>query len=426
MADGIERSTRFAQILLACSMRPSNDVAGRSQVAGGVYELSSDNGDLYRFEHRGSGNTLLLSFMSDRYGNQILLTHDADGKLQTVSTDGPDEDLQVRLSFTWETVTESGGIDVPIGKASAPWTTRSRIVAVADDSGRVWSYDYDQLFIDHEDRQVLVAVTETGLGDDARQQTVYTYEAPGGFRLASITRREVLPGAVVFMPTDTPAAVTSFKYYADGRLFQSIQPDGEKTTMLIHPWQGRRAIIDGRDQITRFALSTIGQTRRIETPLGDHLRYDWDADLQELRSEINAVGQRTLYTSYDAHGRLTGWTDTAGVSHALTYDPIWNQITNIDEASGRRWNRLPNGRSIRPTATSSASPIRCCKSKPIPIPWAVCQPVKPRRVVIRHPSAGDFTTLYFHDNRGQLRSDHPTRPRWLRTARRVLPACLMS
>lgn len=371
-------------------------------LAGGAYELSSDTGQTYRFEARGSGDTLLLANMRDRYGNEIILTHNLDGQLQSVATDGPDQPLQTRLTFTWETVVDTANADVPLGKATAPWTTRSRITSVADDQGRVWSYDYDLLYIDHEVRQVLDAVTEAGLGSDARQQTAYTYDRPGGFRIQSITRREVLPGAIEYIPTDTPAAVTSFEYYADGRLFQSIDPTGEKTTLLIHPWQGRRATIDALDQMTRFSLNTIGQTRRIELPLGDHLRFDWDADLQELRSEINAIGQRTQYTAYDPQGRLTAWTDTAGISHAIEYDPNWNQIRQYRRGVGTPLEQVTLW-SIDPAngnVLSTTDPLLQIESYTYTAGGLLASQTSPRGN--QTPTAGDFTTQYHYDDRGQL------------------------
>ncbi len=72
-----------------------------------------------------------------------------------------------------------------------------------------------------------------------------------------------------------------------------------------------------------FTYNVNGQVLTIDGPrtdVNDITTFEYDAQGNRSKT-INALGQETLFTSYDASGRLLSMTDPNGVITNLTYDP---------------------------------------------------------------------------------------------------------
>ncbi|WP_241378572.1 LamG-like jellyroll fold domain-containing protein [Glycomyces sp. L485] len=169
-----------------------------------------------------------------------------------------------------------------------------------------FSGDVGDTTLTYNDRGLL-----TGIG--GAQQATYAYNANG----------------MVIERTDA-AGTTGFTYDAAGRLNTLTDP----LTGITHTYgwrqDGQLASVtsgdvtrsftyDGYGQLALDQITVAGQTQRSIT-------YDYDGQLLTAKTTAGLPNAGTQTYDYDQQGRLTNWTDPAGVETTYAWDGASNRI----------------------------------------------------------------------------------------------------
>jgi RHS repeat-associated protein len=256
------------------------------------YLLRRKDGSQFRFDPRG----VLLS-ITDRNQNTTRLTYDGDRLRQVTDRSG----RAITLSY------DAGG----------------RLTRLEDIAGRRVSYEYDSA--GH-----LIAVV-----DLAGNRTVYAYYTDRIFnhRLKSVTTQE--------------GRTTQFEYYGNGRVSRVTNPDGRVVSFLYLPLRNETDVIDPEGRLTTFQYNAMGNVVREIGPDGSFIESVYSADAK-LEARTDAAGYTRRYT-HDNAGNLTSVTDPLGRTARFTFEPVFNQVTTIQDARGNttRYEYDTRGNLIR-------------------------------------------------------------------------------
>lgn len=254
------------------------------QNAGG-YTLTLKDGSTHQFNAAGR----LLS-LTDRSGNQTLLTYNASNKLVSI-TDAFGRVLAVTSS------------------------TSGRVLSISDQLGTVATYTYGS-------SDELLSVT---YADNSKYQFTY----------ASVNDKLALSSA-----TDALGNILeSHTYDSEGRALTSERQDGVERYTLNYVSPTETDVTDALGHVTKYYFGK-SRSRNVVTKVegmcgcgsGSQSQV-WTYDNQlNVAAKTNALGQTTSYT-YDAQGNRLSLTDATG-TNSYTYNEYGQMLTATDAVGG--------------------------------------------------------------------------------------------
>lgn len=290
---------------------PAGIYATVERLPDGKYRITERSGMKYLFESSPSidaGAKARLLSIEDRNGNTLTLAYGptCGNNLCTV-TDG----LNRSLSFSY-----SG----------------SRIVQIADWSGRQWKYEYDG-------NGDLIRFDNPLAAVGSQPPVTYEYYSTAdGTNLAHEMKLYRLPRGNGMR----------FEYYQDGRVFRHtpFDLDGEPqqasaTTFVWVEFRREAQQIDGHGQMRRFWFDANGNPLSITDEAGAETTYTYDstAGRTHLRlSKTTASGQTTNY-AYDGQGNLTDVTLPSGRTLQYRDHTAFGQPKRVKDGNGH-WTLL--------------------------------------------------------------------------------------
>ncbi len=139
--------------------------------------------------------------------------------------------------------------------------------------------------------------------------------------------------AVYASEPQTPAIVTEFTYYPDGKIASMTDPGGKVTNFVYDENQNLTSITDGaKDRVTSFGYDQTGYLNAVTNANGSTRQYIYD-DSGKVFKSIDARGNSSSYL-LDKASRIVKVTDPENNSISFNYDNN-NNITEITTSSGR-------------------------------------------------------------------------------------------
>jgi YD repeat-containing protein len=278
----------------------------------GQHTLTFRNGVKYVFESpddlKSPGKTARLALILDPYGNQLTLSYNGNGRLESV-TDNLNIAGRTGLRFTYELI--SGKLDT-----------------VSDWQGRTWSYDYDDGRLASAENPREELTNYTYHGDTALLNQIIRPQDRGGKRVT-----------------------TTFRYYRNNRAFDYTNILGQAETLDYDLYRKRTRVTDPRGFIREHYYDEDGALTRLEEPDGGILLFS-NNDNGLRCSKTDGMGYQTWYKyatstatyddkacgAADAFGNVTREIDALGRSTSYTYDfTLFDQITSIKNKRGFTW-----------------------------------------------------------------------------------------
>lgn len=240
---------------------------------GEAYRLEEQSGVVTVFRPNGS-----LNFIEDPNGNRITAEYTNDRITGLV---GSNED---RLTFTYN---DSG-----------------RIASVADRSGRITTYEYD------ETGELLLRVASP------EGSSTFTYD--DNFAITSVAEGD--------------GTQANLKYDDFGRLIEESLNEGAETITYNYNNAGNVTVTDASGANVEFFLDDRGQVNRLQAPLGQELNLEYD-QLGNL-IQVTAPDNNALNFTYDDRGNLLSQVDSLGQRTEFTYEPNFQLLESITDPRG--------------------------------------------------------------------------------------------
>ena len=177
---------------------------------------------------------------------------------------------------------------------------RPHIAAVADFTGRTWSFSYTT------DGRLLTTTAPAPAAGAAAPTVRYAYHADAARRglLASVT--------------DPGGFATSWEYYANRRGFRVTDAEGLRHSFSYNLYRRQSTFINERGDATRHAYDEQGNLLELQQPDRTLERSTWSAAGLKL-SVTDAAGATTTF-AYDAtSGKVTSVTDPLGNVTTTSY-----------------------------------------------------------------------------------------------------------
>jgi RHS repeat-associated protein len=280
-------ATAFYKSTLTFYSSPGGSAEGR-------WDLRLKDGTIYRFTVDQRETAPLVAII-DRNGNQlsVVRTNDFTGTLQSrritriVSPNGR------WIAFTYD--------------------ANFHITQAKDNIGRTVNYTYDG-------SGRLTQVTDVGGGI-----TQYTYDAANRM----LTIRDAR--GIVYLTN---------QYDTNGRIILQTQADST-TYQLAYTLDSNGKVTQtdvtnprGNHRIVTFNSSGLALTDTKGCSCGSQVTYERQIGTDFVTAMVDALNHRTEYT-YDSMGNVTGVTQMAGTSEAVTtsfaYEPTLNQVTSVTD-----------------------------------------------------------------------------------------------
>ncbi len=257
---------------------------------GAHWILNTKDGTQYAFTRHAPNS---LSWIKDRYGNQLRMTYNGGLLDQVVSPSGRS------LTFAHD--------------------SKNRVQSVVDNSGRLVSYAYD------------TAGTLSNVTYPDQTNEEYTYDA--SHRLTTMKDRRGntwvsnqydTAGRIV---TQTLADHTTWKFA------YGTEDSGAAATTITDPNGHQRRMLF--DPVSKYELA---DTRAYGSPLAQTIAYTREASGLKT-SSTDALGRVTSY-AYDAVGNVTSITQLTGtpdaVTYRFTYTPDLSQLSSVTDPLGHK------------------------------------------------------------------------------------------
>jgi RHS repeat-associated protein len=260
-----------------------------------------------------NGNTTVLSYdgqgrlttITDTYGRQIRLTHNAaNNKIETV-TDPLDRLTRVEHRLQGD-----------------------RLTRIVDPAGKTVQFEYDGLYrlarrIDKNSRTNLYSLTSTT-------------------RLAEVLDPEGNRQRVAFL-------VNSNQWRTDATALSGSFENVWVPSTITN--------VDGRGFEWVYAYDRNGYLTAVKSPEGGLRRFAYSSQTLQVISETNANGYATKH-EYDAKGNRTKTIDPLGNVTLYTYEPTFNQVASVTDASGYSTTYTYDAKGNRVGETDALGSVR--------------------------------------------------------------------
>ena len=270
----------------------------------GQHTLTFRNGVKYVFETPGGslktapGTVARLKQIADPWGNELNVTYDTHGRLNTVA-DNLGVSGRTGITFTYH-------ID-------------GRIKDVSDWTGRFWRFAYD------------ASGNLRSMTNPLLQVLGYTYDAPRHL-LTHITKPLTRGGRLV---------QTRFSYYENGRTFQQTDSFEAGDTLDYDLFRKTTRITGPRGGVRDYEYDSAG--RLLQLIEADGGRHNFTSSTDGLRdSKTDPLGYPTRYSyradksfggASDTFGNVTREQDALNQTVDTTYGPF-DQIASVKDKRG--------------------------------------------------------------------------------------------
>ncbi|WP_181134700.1 RHS repeat-associated core domain-containing protein [Rathayibacter sp. AY1E8] len=262
------------------SYSPAGTLVSLTEPSTAAYPASSDRSTTWTYN--GSG---LPVKETSPGGVQRLLEYDVDNNLKAET--GTIGQTTSTRSFSYDVVGRLNGFSHPNGTQSLTWDDLGRVTASNGPAGNV-TRTFDR-------------AGNVSKQTDATGTTTYAYSAGGR------------PTTVTSSTSANPVTIT---YDAAGR--QQTESWGQATK---------------RDfEYNSFGELSLDQLENASGAIQASFAYEYDQSGNRTKKSVGpttVAGSGDQTYSYDARNRLTGWSDSAGVNHAISWN-FDNDATNID------------------------------------------------------------------------------------------------
>lgn len=209
------------------------------------------------------------------------------------------------------------------------YNLRGRIIRATDPVGRQTDYAYDASG-DH-----LLSVS------DAQGMTQFSYVAGQGAQAEHAIQAITYPDGTH----------TTFTYDVRGRLTRSERDGGANVTHYSYDSAGGTTITDASNHDTTPHLNEYGQLARVQDALNNVTSYQYDSN-HHLTQIVRPDGAIVSFV-HDGRGNPTTTTNPLGQRVDATFDPNFNTLQSLRDASG---NSLGFRTDARGNPTSIARP----------------------------------------------------------------------
>lgn len=249
----------------------------------GIVRLREADGTLTVFQDDGK-----LDFIEDPNRNRITAAYNGAGQLATLThTSG------ASLTFTYD-------------------TTSGRLMQVADSTGRMATYAYDT-----SATQLLSVTTAKG---------TQSFEYVPGNDPATQHSLALI--------TETNGSHTFYDYDSLGRLSATEFDGGAERQTIEYGHFGQITFKDAQNAATLVFFNDVGQPEIVRDPLGRTATFDYDSNFRLSRS-TTPDGVSSLF-SFSRAGNLLSSKDPLGNRLNLTYEPLFQQLTEFQDTSARK------------------------------------------------------------------------------------------
>ena len=286
--------------------------------AGNVLSTTDANGNTTKSTYDSYGNVLTKT---DAKGNVTSFAYDENGNM-TTATDASGNSVKNiyndnNLITSMKTVNDteilidydknghlSATTDAEGNVTSYTNDRNGNVTGMADEIGKVMSAKYD--------RNGNVTETE----DSAGNKTVNTYDDAGN---------RVTQTTYVVTEEGTVERTTRYIYNDAGELVQTIDADGNSTSVERNANGKMSASVDGKGRRTEYEYDSRGNVIKITYSDGTTEQFAYDAEDRNIKT-VSRTGLTTTYV-YDKAGNLLKQTDARGNSTIYTYDRNYNLLT---------------------------------------------------------------------------------------------------
>lgn len=368
----------------AWTLRTADRTVETYDTNGRLMSIVDPNGRRQTLAYDTSGR---LASIADHFGRTLVLAYDSAGRLASLT--GPDTG---RTTYTYDANSNLTGVQYPdgtsVGYRYQDPAHANLVTSKVDGKGvtvATWTYASNgqvltsQLAGGVATVSAAYAGTSTGVTDAAGvvRTRQYVRTATNEIRIASVSVscadcESNLSRSVTYDSNGFVASITDFtgrstQYTRDSQGLVLTKIDGAGTSLArttSYTWSSefrkpvavtlpnnrtvsftydaagnvltRTFAAGGMSRTTTYAYNTLGQVTRITGPRADGtdvttLTYDAQGN---PASVTNSTGQTTLFTRYDALGRLLEVHDPSGKVSTASYD-----------AMGRLASRTSNGRA---------------------------------------------------------------------------------
>ena len=235
-----------------------NTIHGTLTASGSGYTYRDPNGLVHQFDLAGK-----LTAIIDRNGNALNIAY-SGSQIASVTESGA---VSRSLTFTY---------------------TAGHITSISDGTGP-------------RSGPTLISATR-GFTQATAQRPVRQRNTP-----TSPTPR--LPAVLLQQVTAPDGSVSSFAYYGNRRVYQVIDPAGDKQIFSDNLYRNQTSYTDQRGNTTVYTYNSVGNVTTIAYDDGTRESSVWSNNLKQSATDV--FGQTESYT-YDANGNLTQTTDRLG------------------------------------------------------------------------------------------------------------------
>lgn len=325
---------------------PPRESAGQAQwplalAADGSYTVTDpEAGQVRAFTAHGDSGTALLRSVTDRHGNRITFTYDAEGAPTEIAHSGG---YVLRLTTAGERITglwlaDGRGGDIRV--MAYGYDTEGRLTETYNSSGLPLRLGYDE------------AGRVTSWTDTNNRSYAYEYGGPDDDRV-------VAEGG--------EGGHYSFRFGYDGTdpafpgltLTTLTAPDGSTTRYLIDERHLVVGEIDANGAVTRTAYDAAGRVVAETDALGRTTGFTYD-ESGHLTGVLRPDGS-TVAADLDAEGRPVRITDPAGQVWHQTFD-AYGGVTSVTDPTGATTRCLYDGRGAPLAVTDplgATTRVRC-------------------------------------------------------------------
>lgn len=202
---------------------------------------------------------------------------------------------------------------------------QGRITAIAPSGGAAWTLQYDS------SSALLVRIT-----DGAGREYTYGYDGQGRLTSATdatgaITRYYYDSDSRLWKLEDPEARITTVSYGA-GRVISHT--DGAGRTQSFTYEAGRTIVTNAMQQTTAFLINAQGRLAQVVNAMDGRTTFTYDA-AGNLQAVEDPLGRTTQFSQYDAWGNPGRLEDALGQVTQVQYDPTLHLPTQTQDPLGR-------------------------------------------------------------------------------------------